>query len=44
MVEPLKDSPVTTLARYDAWRGIETIGDWFVLRRGDRTARCEIRT
>ena len=37
-------SKVIALARYDAWRGVEVIGDWFILRRGDRQARCEIRT
>lgn len=36
--------PIDTLTRYDAWRGVEPIGDWFVLTRDGRQARCEIRT
>jgi CheY-like chemotaxis protein len=32
------------LARYDPWRGAQTIGDLFVLLRNGRTARCELRT
>jgi CheY-like chemotaxis protein len=35
---------VDVLKRYDAWRGVEVIGDWFVLERDDRQARCEVRT
>lgn len=36
--------PIETLTRYDAWRGIETIGDWFTMARNGRTARCQIST
>lgn len=35
---------VEILKRYDPWRGIEVMGDWFVLRRDDHRVRCEIRT
>jgi hypothetical protein len=40
----LREKADCTLTRYDAWRGSEVIGDWFVLTRGDRIARCQIRT
>lgn len=32
------------LTRYDAWRGVEIIGDLFTLSRNDQRARCELRT
>jgi hypothetical protein len=32
------------LPRFDPWRGPEAIGNWFVLKRDDKEARCEIRT
>lgn len=35
---------ISTLARYDAWRCVQVIGDWFVLTRNGSQARCEIRT
>lgn len=29
---------------FDPWQGPKTIGEWFVLRRDNKEARCEIRT
>lgn len=36
--------PIETLTRYNDFHGSEIIGDWFVLIRNGRTARCQIRT
>ena len=36
--------PVAGLKRFDAWTGVEVVGDWFVLRRDEQLARCAIRT
>lgn len=36
--------PIESIVRYDAWRGVQMIGDWFVLtkRHGVRSGRIRL--